>query len=265
MATSRKARTANTSAKAAAQSAESVVIRQPERGRLFLEITGTADLIQNNFSQKAIEMMLRKHMGLTVTREKKNPRQAIEDATIYNTDKRVCIPPAALKKAMLTAAAADKTLKKTRLRVDLYVEGSSIPVTYSEMEPRMDMVRTAGIGRQPDVRFRPAFKNWKARLAITFDVDQVNHQSVVDLLNRAGSVGVGEWRPERDGTFGTFYVSRAIDNKKEQEEIVKECAVPLVPLVIPDWAMDAEIDPELLARVAKAKDENSAPEEEAAE
>jgi len=254
MAASRKARTANTATRAAAKSAESFVIRRPERGRLFLEITGTADLIQNNFSQKAMEQMLKKHMGISVQREKKNPRQCVEDATIYNTDRRVCIPPAALKKAMLTAAAADKTLKKTRLRVDLYVEGSSIPITYDEVEPRMDMVRTAGIGRQPDVRFRPAFKNWKARVAITFDVDQVNHQSVVDLLNRAGSVGVGEWRPERDGTFGTFYVSRAIEDKDEQAEIAKECSVPLVPLKIPSWAMDAEIDADLLARVAKATD-----------
>lgn len=223
----------------------------PERGRLFLEIAGTADLIQNNFSQKAMEMMLRKHMGFSVPREKKVPSECIELATIYNLDKRVCIPPAALKKAMLTAAASDKNLKKTRLRVDLYVEGSSLPITYEEQENRMDMVRTAGIGRQPDVRFRPAFKGWKCRVAITFDKDTLSGQTIVDLLHRAGTVGVGEWRPERDGTFGTFDVIREITDKREQREIVNECAVPLVPLVIPSWALDADLDPSDLTKIAK--------------
>lgn len=110
----------------------------------------------------------------------------------------------------------------------------------------MDMVRTAGIGRVPDVRFRYEYLNWKARLVLEFDENTISTATVVDLLNRAGRVGVGEWRPERDGTFGTFRVSRHINDPKEVAEVLEECSVPLVSLIIPEWAMDAEIDSETL-------------------
>ena len=79
--------------------------------------------------------------------------------------------------------------------------------------------------------------------------DTLTVQTVVDLLNRAGQVGVGEWRPEKNGTFGTFRVSRHIDTPQEIAEVEAECAIPLVPLRIPEWALDMEIDPTVLQKI----------------
>ena len=161
MARSIKFTKANESGKRAAASAQSVVIRQPEQASIVLEVSGSADIIQNCFSQKAVEQILRKHMGFPNPREVKNPRQCIEWATTRNTNGEVCIPPTAFKKGMLTAAMSmdDKSLKKTRLRTSMYVAGQSIPITFTEMVPRMDITRTSGMNHQPDVRFRPAFIN----------------------------------------------------------------------------------------------------------
>lgn len=230
--------------------ASTVVIEHSRRLQVCVEVTGDT-LLQNAFSQKAVEEMLRKHMGFSVEREKKVPADCVERATIRNEQGRVCVPPTAFKKAMLTAAGALKQFKmaKTRLRTELYVVGKSIPITYARMTPQMDMVRTSGMTRTPDVRFRPRFDDWKARILLEF-ADSMAVQTVVDLLDRAGSVGVGEWRPERSGTFGTFSVTRHIDDQQEIAEVMTECSVPLKALVIPEWAMNAEIDPELLKRIA---------------
>jgi hypothetical protein len=215
---------------------------------ITLEITGTAPLLQNKFSQKAIEEMLKKHMGLSVEREKKIPAECVERATIKNSDDRVCIPPTAFKKAMLTASANVKGLKKTQLRTAIFIEGKSIPIKFSRMVPQMDMVRTSGMGRTPDVRFRPRFEDWSARMTIQFP-ESMPVQTVVDLLSRAGSVGIGEWRPERDGTFGTFEVTRSITDVKEIKEVAKECLSPIPSLFIPEWALNAELTPEILAKI----------------
>ncbi len=88
---------------------------------------------------------------------------------------------------------------------------------------------------------------------------------MIDLVDRAGNVGLGEWRPERDGTFGTFYVSRHISDREEIEEVVRECMAPLIPLTIPEWALDMEIDPTLLAKVMNAHTEGRLVEEDEAE
>ena len=231
-------------------SAESVVIAQPKFVSVALEIEGTAHLIQNAFSQKAIEEMLRKHMGLTVQREKKKPREVIENAIVRNTDGGVCMPVTSVKAAMLTASTQLKTFerKKTMLMTSLFIEGGALPITFDRMTPRMDMVRTAGMNRTPDVRFRPQFEGWKARLVIQFVDGLLQVQSVVDLVQRAGRVGIGEWRPEKRGTHGTFRVSRHISDSKEIEEVRAQCATPLKTPQIPSWALDMEIDPTILAK-----------------
>jgi hypothetical protein len=226
-------------------SSETMVIQQPKVAQVVLEVTGTAPLIQNNFSQKSVEEMLRKHMGISVQREKKKPREVIKAAKIKNLEGRISIPPTAFKSAMITASTQIKGLKKTQLRTQLFVWGASTPITFDTETSRMDMVRTSGMTRTPDVRFRPMFDGWKARMAIQFG-DALSVQSVVDLLNRAGAVGVGEWRPEKNGTFGTFRVSRHVTDAREIKEVLRECSVGLVPLHIPEWALDMNIDPSVL-------------------
>ena len=220
-----------------------VAIKKPSYIKIGVEVAGTAALIQNNFSQKAVEEMLSKHMGRSVQREKKNPRQLLRDAMIVNTDDRISIPPVAIKKGMKSGSAAVKGVKGTHLNVGLFVIGGSLPITYDRIENRMDIVRTSGIGRTPDIRFRPSFLDWKARLIIKFSDVTFATETVIDLLGRAGDVGVGEWRPEKSGSFGTFELSRIINDDAELAEIEKECMVPLKPLLIPDWALDADFDP----------------------
>lgn len=241
----------------AAASAQSLVIEQPNILSVGVEVSGTADLIQNKFSQKSVEQMLKSHMGISVQRERKKPREVLEEATVRNTDGLVALPPTAFKLAMISAASQIKGLKKTQLRIALFIQGNSIPVTYQETVPRMDITRTSGIGRTPDVRFRPSFQDWKARMIIQF-ADTLTVQTVVDLLNRAGQVGVGEWRPEKNGTFGTFKVTRHIDDPMELGEVGAQCAVPLIPLRIPEWALDMEIDPTVLKKIFDAQNEEAA-------
>lgn len=244
-------------AAAAAESMQSLSIEQPTILSVGLEVAGTADLIQNRFSQKSVEQMLRSHMGLSVQRERKKPREVLHDATVYNMDERVALPPTGFKLAMLSAATQIKGLKKTQLRIALFIQGNSIPITYESTLPRMDITRTSGIGRTPDVRFRPSFQNWKARMIIQF-ADTLTVQTVVDLLNRAGQVGVGEWRPEKNGTYGTFKVVRHISDPAELGEVEQECSSPLVPLRIPDWALDAEIDPQVLSKIFASQESEAA-------
>lgn len=227
--------------------AESVSIKQPDELEIVLEVGGL-EYIQNKFSQKSVEQMLRKQMGLSTTQEPKKPRECIEDAKIKNAEGRICIPPQAFKAGMLTAAGTIKGMVKTKLRQWLYVYGNSIPITYDAEIPRMDIVRLPGINKVPDLRFRPMFTNWRARVAIRF-TDNLNVQSVVDLINRAGRVGVGEWRPEKNGPYGTYEVTRVISDKKEIAQVLEECASPIPPLIIPEWAMNAEITPELLKKI----------------
>lgn len=232
-----------------------ISIKQPRMLGIALEIEGTQPLIQNCFHQKTLEAMLKKHMGLNSERERKNPVELVELAKVKNVAGSISLSPTAFKKGMLTASTSVKGLKKTQLRTAFFVNGGSIPITFEEERMRMDIVRTAGIGRQPDIRFRPEFVGWKAKLYISF-VDQIPVDTIIDLLQRAGRGGVGEWRPEKDGTFGTYCVSRPIVDRDEIREVLAQCEPALKPLVIPKWALEADFSnfsPKMMEKLATAQ------------
>lgn len=219
-----------------------------KQNRIFVEVRGTAPLIMNSFSQKSLEQMLRKHMGHTVTKEAKVPSECVKNATIYNVAGEVCMPTTAFKKGMLSAAAQSKSFAKTKLRVMLFVCGNSVPIVFKERSSRMDVVRVGGKGAgtgTPDIRFRPQFDGWSARLGLLF-ADCISVEAVIDLLDAAGNVGIGEWRPEKDGNFGTYAFDRAITDEAEMSEVMAACAPAICPLRIPDWAQNEPITDELL-------------------
>ena len=71
---------------------------------------------------------------------------------------------------------------------------------------REDMVRV-GMGTA-DIRYRPEFPKWRAEMTLRYNADAISLDQIVNIFNLAGfGVGVGEWRPERDGQFGMFHVA----------------------------------------------------------
>lgn len=71
---------------------------------------------------------------------------------------------------------------------------------------REDTVRV-GMGSS-DLRYRPIFENWYCDLTLTIDKGYgMTLDDIVNVINAGGSgVGIGEWRPEKDGIFGRYHV-----------------------------------------------------------
>lgn len=59
------------------------------------------------------------------------------------------------------------------------------------------------------MRHRPRFDNWGAEFTLTVDDDLLSLDMAHQLLNEAGtSIGIGDFRPEKRGPFGTFRVTK---------------------------------------------------------
>jgi hypothetical protein len=77
---------------------------------------------------------------------------------------------------------------------------------------REDMVRV-GMGTA-DIRYRGEFKQWFTTIAVKYNANVMSAEQILNLMQTAGfAVGVGEWRPERDGQFGRFHVATAKEMK----------------------------------------------------
>jgi hypothetical protein len=151
--------------------------------------------------------MLEKQMGeATAGREKKNPEADFESSLYPHPDGGYGFPAIAFKAAAVSACTSlGKAITKVQARQAFHVQGELIKIE-GIPTPREDMVRV-GMGTA-DIRHRGEFKTWACELVIRYNARALTKEQIVNLFNVAGfAVGVGEWRPERDGQYGLFHVA----------------------------------------------------------
>jgi hypothetical protein len=181
---------------------------------ILVPVTGHTPLIVNKFTEKAKRMILDAQQGIKKPRELRDP-EAEYDAAFYRTDTGYGFPATAFKLATIGGARYyGGQIKMTELRQFMFFHGVFIASELmelteieSEEEPTMreDMVGLPM--NKTDLRYRPQFWPWSATLKVTYVKSSITKDSVVSLIEAGGmGVGVGEWRPEKKGNFGTYGV-----------------------------------------------------------
>jgi hypothetical protein len=100
---------------------------------------------------------------------------------------------------------------KTDARATFHIDGELVKID-GEPEPREDMVRV-GMGTA-DIRYRGEFKNWSTTFTIRYNASVLSAEQIVNLFNAAGfGVGIGEWRPQKSGSYGRFHVATGAEAK----------------------------------------------------
>ena len=107
----------------------------------------------------------------------------------------------------MTACTSIGSVTKVAARQAFHVEGEMVEIIGPPPSMREDVARV-GMGTA-DLRYRGEFTPWSVELTVKFNSGLMSAEQVVNLFETAGfAVGVGEWRPERDGPFGRFHVAR---------------------------------------------------------
>lgn len=174
---------------------------------ITLMLIGDSPLIVHAWSEKAKRQMLDKQMKkASKGREAKNP-EADYEACFYRTPTGSYGFPAIGVKAAMVSAARYVDAKMTVLRGAFHIDDEMLTVI-GDPRPREDMVRV-GMGTA-DIRYRPEFVDWRIPVTIKFNTSAISAEQIANLLNVAGfGVGIGEWRPERNGSYGRFHVGSA--------------------------------------------------------
>lgn len=172
--------------------------------RVAFELVGDSPLIVHAWSEKAKRQMLDKQMKkASKGKEAKDPVADIE-ACFYRLPNGDYGFPTIGVKASMVSAARFLDLKMTVLRGAFHIDGELLPII-GEPRGREDMVRV-GMG-VADIRYRPEFPDWRIPATIKFNASVISAEQLANLLNVAGfGVGIGEWRPEKNGSYGRFHV-----------------------------------------------------------
>lgn len=197
--------------------------------RVKIRIVGDSPLIIHAWSEKAKKMMLDAQTKATKTKAKeaRDPYDDFiqslywlegkpEESTVDAFEKAVKngakwgFPVGAIKQAGNAAAYRSGWVKnQMELRGSYFLQteyGEMAEIKGSVPEIREDMVRI-GMG-SADLRYRGEFKNWYMDLILEYNASgNLGVEQIVNVINAGGYiVGIGEWRPEKDGTFGRYHV-----------------------------------------------------------
>lgn len=195
-----------------ATSASVSLTRMPKE-TAHIEIKGTAPLIVHRWSEKARREMLQSQQGRKNPKQAKDPNADYEASMYRFADGGLGFPVMGFKAATVRGGARlfGKSVKMTELRQIFTfladgdcTDGTQLIRISGSPIMREDLVRLNG--KTSDVRYRAEYRDWSAILRIEFYPSMVDIDSVVALVDAGGTNGVGEWRPERSGTFGTYEV-----------------------------------------------------------
>lgn len=200
-----------------------------------IRIKGDTPIIFHKWSEKQKKMMRDKQMKIaTAGKEARDPESEYLDSFYHDQDGFIAFKANALKQALVGSARVIDGIAMTELRAGLFVVGDSLgmipllikgkrikPTKLSsrvdgdeiyavdtkvpEIKMREDTV-TVGMG-SADLRYRGQVENWEMIFTIRFLANRFSLEQVVNLVQYAGfTCGLGEWRPEKNGTSGTFSV-----------------------------------------------------------
>ncbi len=205
-----------------AAAAKSTAVELPPMNiqTLDIPIIGDSGLICHAWSSKAKKQMLDKQMKRATTgKVAKDPWQDFCE-TLYWLDgmpetpteddvmnARFGFPAVAFKSAAITAVTSTGGMTKVMARQCFHIVGEYVEILGPTPSMREDMVRV-GMGTA-DIRHRAEFETWGAILRVQHNANVLSAEQVIGLFEAGGfGVGIGDWRPEKDGVNGRFHVAK---------------------------------------------------------
>jgi len=167
---------------------ESIVLPKLNIQEMRITLIGDSPLICHAWSDKARKQILDKQQKKArQARAAKDPQRDFEESLYRHPEGGYGFPAVAFKAAAVDACSHVEGITKVQARGAFHIVGE---LARLDGEPRM----------------RAEFPAWSTTLDIRYNGNVLSMEQIANLFNTAGfAVGVGEWRPQKDGSFGMFH------------------------------------------------------------
>jgi hypothetical protein len=186
---------------------QEVMIHLPPLNLQTMQVTlvGDSPLICHAWSKKAKQEMLDKQMKKAKqAKAAKDPEKDYKESLYEHPEGGYGFPAVAFKAAAVDACSHIAQITKVEARGAFHINCDMVKIQ-GKPNPREDMVKV-GMG-VADIRYRGEFKKWTCSFQLRYNANVISPEQILNLFNTAGfAIGVGEWRPQRDGSFGMFHV-----------------------------------------------------------
>lgn len=213
---------------------ETCVISPPKFGITDFYIEGIAPLVVERFSKKA-ELMAKmqegKSAGSKKTRTARDYERETEEARYRSDEGWEGMNAAAFRAGMISACRL-VGFKMTLAKLSCFIEADgwdavdSLPLIRIYGASNQYSAHTRNATGVVDVRVRPMYKKWAAKLRVKYDQDQFSTQDIFNLISRVGAqVGIGAGRPDSKASAGMGFGTFEIVDDERREHIKKQFGI----------------------------------------
>jgi len=179
-------------------------------------LVGDSPLLVHRFGAKAIkEIEDKQQKKAKKAKEARNPHAEFLDSLYCIPGKKgqYGIPIGGVKKAAVSACRFIDGVKMTMAKGSFHIvatPGNLVPIKGSKPVMDEQIVRIGNFGNKIAVpRYRARFDKWEITFSVKYNPRIISPEQILNLYENAGfSVGLCEYRPEKDGSFGMFRVKR---------------------------------------------------------
>ena len=185
------------------------------------EIIGTAPLIQHgtagmdpdNPGVQELAKLTKKRGSNRTDTDSARMRDLESILSVWERDGKVTIIAPAIRGCIEGAARTLKQGAQVRrgLRVRFGVEFfHNVPgETYEEVAIAAKWTTDVKVGQSRIMRTRAKFDEWSARFWLDCDDEQIDQSQLETWIDIAGrQIGIGDWRPDKSGFYGTFTLNK---------------------------------------------------------
>lgn len=191
---------------------KTIEIPEPKIERILVNIRGTAPLLCDRYGSATMAKLEEREANPSKAKLKvaRDPESEYLGSFYVISEKNgkptvYGFPAAGVKKSVVSAAQRFAGGTGTVLYGAINIPLDLIPLDSPGPTMRRDP-RAIG-GKRSSIIYRSEFTEWAMEIPVIFDAEILDDKQVFNLFAHAGlKVGIGNWRPEKKGTFGTWTV-----------------------------------------------------------
>lgn len=199
---------------------EETAIKIPpiELGKFKMILIGETALMVQQFGQKARRQIEDKQQKKAKTaRAARDPLEEYKNSLYVipgGKKENYGIPASGIKNCAVSACRFVEGIPMTKARGAFHVlcDPHGL-VQINGSKPVMDArpVRIGkGLNKVADMRYRGRFDEWEVEFTISYNRNVISSEQILNLYENAGfSIGLCEYRPEKNGSYGMFRVKRS--------------------------------------------------------
>lgn len=179
-----------------------------------VEIKGISPYMQHRMDDVSLEQWEKKR-GLIIERPDVDKSDLVRaEFHCYKDDKGYYIPSEQIKQSLINSGSMTKAkvgnAKKSMKNIvagQFQINEEKIYISDNYVIDKRSAVNNNNKARI--IVIRPKWENWGASFTLTVDNDTLTTETINEIITNAGNyIGIGSYRPQKNGSFGRFQLSQ---------------------------------------------------------